>query len=71
MKKIGRKVLEDLIKKESEFKLINVLSRESFGKVHISGSINIPFLEEDFAGRFASRVVDQNEMVIVYCASPS
>lgn len=58
---------EDVKKKIDDgdnFTLINVLTRDSYEKEHISGSINIPY--QDIAKH--SKELDKDEEIIVHCS---
>ena len=70
MKFIEREKIKELLEKDGEFKLVNVLSRESFGKVRIPGSINIPLKENDFEVRFSTIILDKNSKIVVHCSGP-
>ena len=67
---ISREEVKELLDARSDFKLVNVLSRDSFAKVHISGSINVPLKEDNFEKRFTEAVPDKNARIVVYCSSP-
>jgi len=58
-------VLEMTVNNEP-FKLVDVLSEESFKKGHIPGAVNVPLdqLEEK-----APSLFDKNDTIVVYCAS--
>ena len=51
-----------------DFKLVDVLSAESYEAEHIRGAISIPYqtMEEQ-----APKMLEMNETVVVYCASYS
>jgi len=59
------------LQKRNAATLINVLSAEAFGKAHISGSINIPQEQDDFAQRVEDVIGDKGAPIVVYCASYS
>ena len=67
---ISREEVKELLDARSDFKLVNVLSRDSFAKVHIPGSINVPLKEDNFEKRFTEVVPDKNARIVVYCSSP-
>jgi len=66
VKEMSRKELIDLMESGEDFKLVDVLSRESFTKQHIKGAISIP-LEE--IGRKASKQLKKSGKIVTYCAS--
>ena len=70
MNQISRDEIKKLLDNNSHFKLVNVLSRESFDKVHIPGSINVPLKEDNFEKRFSEAVPDKNDRIAVHCSSP-
>jgi len=67
MKTINVEELKGKIDSDEKFKLIDVLSKESFDAQHVPKSINIPGgeLEE----KAPSKLPDKNEEIIVYCSS--
>lgn len=64
--KITRQELMDMISKGEKFKLVDVLSKESFEKEHIKGAISIPVDEIE---KKASKLLKKAEKIVVYCAS--
>jgi rhodanese-related sulfurtransferase len=66
IKKINREELMGMISSGEKFKLIDVLSRESFENEHIKGAISMP-LEE--IGRMAGKLFHKKDKIVVYCAS--
>jgi rhodanese-related sulfurtransferase len=64
--KITRQELQDMISKDEKFKLVDVLSKESFEKEHIKGAISIPV---DQIEKKASKLLKKTEKIVVYCAS--
>jgi rhodanese-related sulfurtransferase len=67
MKKITTKELKEKIDSGAEFKLINVLSKESFEAQHIPKSINVP--GNELEERAPKELPDKNEQIIIYCSS--
>jgi len=67
MKTISTKELKEKIDSGEDFKLVNVLSKESFEARHIPKSINLPANELD--ERAPKELPDKNEEIIVYCSS--
>lgn len=63
---ISAKELKNRLESDEDFKLINVLSEESFNEEHIPGSRNIPTAKID---KKAEEELDKSEEIIVYCAS--
>ncbi len=70
MKFVEREKIKEFLEKDGKFKLVNVLSRESFRKVRIPGSINIPLKENDFEGRFSVIIPDKNSKIVIHCSGP-
>jgi len=67
MKTITTKELKEKIDSGEGFKLVDVLSKESFDSRHVPNSINIPGSEID--ERAPKELPDKDEEIIVYCAS--
>lgn len=67
MKTITVKELKEKIDSDEKFKLIDVLSKDSFDAQHIPKSINIPGSELE--ERSTKELPDKNEEIVVYCAS--
>lgn len=63
---ISRQELMDMFAKKERFKLVDVLSKESFEKEHIKGAISIPVDEIE---KKASRWLKKTDKIVVYCAS--
>jgi len=70
MKFVKREKIKELLEKDGEFKLVNVLSWESFREVQIPDSINIHLIENDFEDRFSAIIPDKNSKIVVHCSSP-
>jgi rhodanese-related sulfurtransferase len=68
VEEIGAGELEKLLASERELRLVNVLSRESFERIHIPGSESIP--RRELAER-ASSELGREETIVVYCADES
>jgi rhodanese-related sulfurtransferase len=66
VKQITREELLDLIKSGKSFKLVDVLSRESYENEHIKGAISIPL---DEIGKRSRELLKKDELIVVYCAS--
>lgn len=69
MKTLTREQLKEMLDKQEDFELINVLSEESFQKAHIPGSYNIPVADEDFVQKVEQEAGDKDKKIVVYCAS--
>jgi rhodanese-related sulfurtransferase len=67
MKKITVKELKEKIDSDEKFKLVDVLSKNSFDGQHIPKSINITGDELDEKAQ--KELPDKNEEIIVYCSS--
>ena len=71
MKKIILITIEKLLEMKvnnEKFKLVEVLSEESYNEGHIPGAINIPF---DKLRSLADKVLEKNDVITVYCGSYS
>ncbi|MCF7907466.1 MAG: rhodanese-like domain-containing protein [Candidatus Omnitrophica bacterium] len=66
LKEISREELSDLIESGEDFKLVDVLSRESFAKGHIKGAVSIPLAE---IGRKSAKLLKKRDKIVTYCAS--
>ncbi len=64
--KITRDELMQMINSREKFKLIDVLSRESFENEHIKGAISLP-LEE--IGRKAHKLLHKKDKIVTYCGN--
>jgi rhodanese-related sulfurtransferase len=68
--KMARKITRDELKRMMEsnegFKLVDVLSKESYGNEHIKGALSVPLddIEEKAAG-----LLNREDKIVVYCAS--
>jgi rhodanese-related sulfurtransferase len=49
-----------------KFKLVEVLSKDSYKSGHIPGAINIP---TEALGKEAPKLLKKDEVIVVYCAS--
>jgi rhodanese-related sulfurtransferase len=50
--------------------VIDVLSADSYRRVHIPGAKNVPVSAEDFAAQVARLAPDKHAPVVVYCSDP-
>jgi len=66
---ISRADLHDMIDRQEDFTLVEVLPEQSFRHFHLPGAVNLPgrVLRE----RIAEFVPDRDGTIVVYCASPS
>lgn len=58
---------DEVVNQKRSAILIDVLSKESYEKAHIPGSINIPLKEHDFLVQVRKKVPDRSTPIIVYC----
>jgi rhodanese-related sulfurtransferase len=65
-KTIDRKDLLGMMNSGQAFKLVDVLSRESFEREHIKGSISLP---ADKIQTLAKQFLNKKDIIVVYCAS--
>lgn len=69
MDTITREELKQMIDKNEDFTLIDVLSENSFLMGHITGSINIPVEDLNFKQTVADKIPIKDKKIVVYCAS--
>ena len=67
MKTITAKELKEKVDSVEDFKLVDVLSKESFDEKHIAKSMSIP--GEELEERAPKELPNKDEEIIVYCAS--
>ena len=70
-KEITKVELKKKLDRKEELVLINVLSRESFERMRIPGSVSVPLEGPDFLRRVQELVPDKKKLIVVYCASSS
>ena len=70
MKTITKEEIQKLITDKQEFVLLNALRPDSFAKVHIPDSINIPIRLDGFDENVGEFIPNKEQMVITYCANP-
>jgi len=70
MKFIEKETIQKLIKEKERFILLNALSPDSFAKVHLPDSVNIPIRLEGFDETAYELIPEKEQMVITYCADP-
>lgn len=69
MKTIDAQTVNQIVDREKDSVLIDVLPEEQFKKEHIPGAKNIPLESSDFLQRVERLVGGKSDRVIVYCAS--
>jgi rhodanese-related sulfurtransferase len=67
MKIISAEKLKKKLDSGGNFKVVNVLSKDSYNATHIPGSINIPLNEIE--KRAKKELPDKNQEIIVHCSS--
>jgi len=66
-KTIAREELKKLLdSSDKTVKILDVLSEDHFARGHIKGAISLPFGKID---KYAHRILDPNDKIIVYCAN--
>jgi len=70
MKTITKEEIQKLIADKQEFVLLNALRPDSFAKVHIPDSVNIPIRLEGFDENVGELIPNKEQMVITYCTNP-
>lgn len=69
MKTITAEQLNDVMEREDDWTLVDVLHREQYEKEHIPGAHNIPLQSDDFVDQVNELVDSEDGRVIVYCAN--
>lgn len=70
MNNITRSQLKTWIEERGDMLLVDVLPKESYDKLHIPGSINIPFKNNpEFIQQVENHLGSKAQRVVVYCAS--
>lgn len=64
--KITREELIKMMEGKERFKLVDVLTKESYEKEHIKGAISLPVDEIE---KRADDMLKKDEKIVVYCAS--
>ena len=67
MKTITAEELKKKIDSDKNFKLVNVLSKESFDVRHIPKSISIP--DDEIEEKISKEFPDKSNEIIIHCAS--
>ena len=65
-RKITRDELLKMFTSKKEFKLVDVLSSDSYEKEHIEGALSMPLEEMETK---ASQLLKKDDTIVVYCAS--
>jgi len=68
MELLTHQELKDMLDRNEDFALINVLPEEKFRHEHIPGSLNIPVTERGFNARVEEAAGGKEGKVVVYCA---
>jgi len=71
MKTITNEKIQKLIEDNSEFTLVDALRPDSFAKVHIPDSINLPIRLPGFDEKAKKLIPNKEQIVITYCTGPS
>jgi len=66
IKFIAIEQLLEMMENKEQFKLVEVLSPESYKEGHIPGAINLPF---DKVNELAPKHLKKTDAIIVYCAN--
>lgn len=71
VKTITTSELRGLRRAHTDMILVDVLSKEQFGKDHIEGAKNIPFGAADFLPGIARAASTKDKKIVVYCSGSS
>lgn len=66
IKQISRAELMQMTSSGEKFKLVDVLSSESYANEHLKGAISLPLNEIE---KKAAKVLKKDDKIVVYCAS--
>jgi len=66
IKKITRDELVNMMNSGKKFKLVDVLSSESYAREHIKGAISLPVAEIE---KKAAKFLKKDDLIVTYCAS--
>jgi rhodanese-related sulfurtransferase len=69
MEQINAAQLRELMDRNGDRAVINVLDEADYREMHIPGSENVPVSSPDFVDRVKTRVRSRKDPVVVYCAS--
>ena len=67
MKTITREEIQKLIKEKQIFVLVDALRQDSFDKVHIPNSINLPIRLPDFNELALKLIPNKKQLIVTYC----
>lgn len=68
MKKLSAKDVKQLLDRNEDVQLINVLPEERYRKKRIPGSVNVPLGDSSFLQRVEHLAGDKGAKLVVYCA---
>jgi len=63
--------LKEMLDREEDVHLIDVLPRASFAKRQLPGAVNVSQYDDSFLERIATLVGDKDATIVVYCVSKS
>ena len=69
MQNISAQQLKDMMDKQPDLTLINVLDNEQFHMKNVPGSINVPVAKDHFPEKVEKETGGKDAPVVVYCAS--
>ena len=69
MRTIKAPDLNQMLDRDKNVLLINVLSHEDYAKAHIPGSVNVPLKSPNFMDAVKRLAGGTNRNIVVYCAS--
>jgi len=68
MDQVNAKQVREILHRNGDVPLINVLPEEHFRKQHIPGSVNVPLEKDSFLQRVESLAGSKAAKIVVYCA---
>jgi rhodanese-related sulfurtransferase len=70
METVSKSQLQQWINNSEDMLIIDVLTKESFNKQHIPGSINVPIKDNaNFVKDIESSAKSKSQRIVVYCAN--
>jgi rhodanese-related sulfurtransferase len=69
MKTITTDALKALLDQNEDLTLVNPLAPESFEKTKISGAVNVPLSDSEFASHVERIAGGKDQPIVVYCAN--
>ena len=69
MKTINASQLNDIMEREDDWVLLDVLPKQQYEKEHIPGAHNVPLDEDNFVERVRGVTESEEDQVVVYCAN--